>query len=94
MPNRLLPFPRDYTDVFENNHGDALPPHYDYPIELQRGAKIPFSCIYAMSEPELAVLRSYLQENLAKGFIGPSISPARAPALSSDLKCVCGLLVP
>ena len=34
-----------------------------------------------MSQAELGVLRQYIQENLGKGFIRPSKSPAAAPVL-------------
>lgn len=43
--------------------GENLPLHWDYPVELQPGAKIQFRWIYAMSEPNLPVLHEYFQEN-------------------------------
>eukprot|EP00079_Xenopus_tropicalis_P035201 XP_017948972.1 PREDICTED: RNA-directed DNA polymerase homolog [Xenopus tropicalis] len=59
---------------------DFLLPHrvYDCPIDLLSGASIPFGRIYPLSEPELRVLKDYIEENLGKGFIRPSTSPAGA----------------
>ena len=73
----------DFLDVFEKRNEDRLPAHqpYDCPIELEDGAHPPFGPIYALAEPELEALRTYLEENLAKGFIQPSKSPAGAPIL-------------
>jgi hypothetical protein len=73
----------DFSDIFEKRNADRLPAHrpYDCPIELQAGEHPPFGPIYGLSEPELEALRTYLTENLAKGFIQPSKSPAGAPIL-------------
>ncbi|XP_053575659.1 aldo-keto reductase family 1 member B1-like [Bombina bombina] len=59
---------------------ETLPPHrkYDCPIELIPGSSIPFGHLYPLSPPELAHLKEYLEENLRKGFIRPSTSPAGA----------------
>ncbi|EAL22396.1 hypothetical protein CNBB2750 [Cryptococcus deneoformans B-3501A] len=50
-----------------------------YPSE--EGKNPPFGPIYNLSETELEALREYLDENLKKGFIRPSESPAGAPIL-------------
>ena len=73
----------DFKDVFEKKNVDHLPEHrlYDCPIDLQEGVNPPFGPIYGLSEPELQALRTYLDENLEKGFIQPSKSPAGAPIL-------------
>mgnify|MGYP000524124654 CR=1 FL=1 len=73
----------EFGDVFEKNNVDRLPEHrpYDCPIDLQEGASPPFGPIYGLSKPELQALRTYLDENLEKGFIQPSKSPAGAPIL-------------
>ena len=73
----------DFVDVFEKKNADRLPEHrlYDCPIDLQEGTSPPFGPIYGLSEPELEALRTYLNENLEKGFIQPSKSPAGAPIL-------------
>lgn len=76
----LPPQYREFNDVCDKKNADLLPPHrpYDCPIELLPGAEIPFGRLYSMSEPELKVLREWLDENLAKGFIRHSTSPAGA----------------
>ena len=73
----------DFGDVFKKKNVDRLLEHgpYDYPIDLHEGASPPFDPIYALSEPELQALRTYLDENLEKGFIQPSKSPPGAPIL-------------
>ena len=73
----------DYLDVFSKAEADKLPPHrpFDHHITLQDGKTPPFGPIYSLSEKELGVLREYLDENLDKGFVVPSESPAAAPIL-------------
>ena len=55
-----------------------LPKHqpWDHEIKLQPGTEPEFGPIYQLSEKELQVLREYLEENLKKGFIRESQSPA------------------
>ena len=62
---------------------DILPQHrpYDCGIDLQEGTQPPFGPIYNLSQNELATLREYLDENLAKNFIRHLKSPAGAPIL-------------
>ena len=73
----------DFLDVFSKSEADSLPPHrpYDHAIELEPGTTPPHGPIYRLSETELETLRAYLDENLAKGFIRSSTSPAGAPIL-------------
>jgi hypothetical protein len=82
-PVKLLEKYKDFVDVFEKINVDQLPTHspYDYPIDLEEGHSPPFGPIYGLSEPELQALCDYLTENLAKGFIQHSKSPAGAPIL-------------
>ena len=54
---------------------------YDCPIDLQKGKEPHFGPIYSLSLPELNALRNCIEENLEKGFIRPSKSPAGAPIL-------------
>ncbi|SOV04067.1 uncharacterized protein UDID_19529 [Ustilago sp. UG-2017a] len=72
-----------YLDVFSRVKADKLLPHrtYDHQIPLEEGKSPPFGPIYSLSEHELKTLREYLEENLAKGFISPSDSPAASPIL-------------
>ena len=73
----------DLRDVFSKTEADKLPPHrpYDQKIVLTEGAVPPSGPLYKMSAPELLVLQKYLKENLAKGFIRASSSPASSPVL-------------
>uniref|UniRef100_A0A8C5M7Z7 Gypsy retrotransposon integrase-like protein 1 n=1 Tax=Leptobrachium leishanense TaxID=445787 RepID=A0A8C5M7Z7_9ANUR len=70
----------EFSDVFNKKGVECLPPHrkYDCPIELLPGANIPFGHIYPLAEPVLHVLKEYIRENLEKGFIRRSASPAGA----------------
>ena len=73
----------EFLDVFSRHLSDQLPPHrpYDHSIRLQPEAKPPASPLYGMSREELLVLKKYLEDHLAKGFIRPSSSPAASPVL-------------
>jgi len=45
-------------------------------IPIEEGKSPPFRPIYQLLEKELKVLKEYIDENLAKGFIRPSTSLA------------------
>jgi transposase InsO family protein len=68
--------------VFSKEAAEQLPMHgpQDHAIELDGGSPT-FGPLYNLSATELGVLREYIDENLAKGFIRPSSSPAGAPIL-------------
>ena len=72
----------------EETTAKALPKHqpWDHKIELETGKAPTFGPIYALSEKELKVLRGYLDENLKKGFIRESKSPAGYPILFAPKK--------
>ena len=75
---------REYSDVFSPRNAAKLAPHregVDLAIELQDGQEPPYGPLYPLSQAELGVLRQYIQENLGKGFIRPSKSPAAALVL-------------
>ncbi|KAK9652865.1 hypothetical protein HCH54_010281 [Aspergillus fumigatus] len=74
---------KDYADVFSPKEAERLPPHrpYDHDIKLLEGKTLPFGPLYAMSREELKVLKEWIEENLRKGFIRPSSSPAASPIL-------------
>ena len=55
-------------------------------IELQPGKEPPYGPIYPLSPQELAALKEFLKENLEKGFIRESKSPASAPILFAPKK--------
>ena len=73
----------DFSDIFEKRNVGLLPAHrpYDCPIQLQDGVHPQFGPIYGLSKPELEAVRTYLHENLMKGFIQPAKSPVGAPIL-------------
>ena len=48
---------------------------------MQPGSQSPAGPLYGMSRDKLQVLKKYLEENLSKGFIWASFSPAAAPVL-------------
>ena len=83
----LKQIPKEYhefVNMFREKTGiEALPQYsqWDYNILLEEGKEPPFSPIYQISEADLGTLREYIDENLKKGFIRPSSSPAGSPVL-------------
>lgn len=73
----------DLISAWDLKEADKLPPHRacDHKIELLPGKLPPAGPLYNMSEDELLVLRKFLDENLEKGFIRVSTSPAASPVL-------------
>ncbi|KAH0603992.1 uncharacterized protein H6S33_007023 [Morchella sextelata] len=70
--------------MFKEYDASILPPHrpsHDIEIVLEEGKRPPYGPIYGLSQIELKALREYLDENLPKGFIRASESPAGAPIL-------------
>ncbi|KAJ1043952.1 hypothetical protein NDA10_005052 [Ustilago hordei] len=70
-------------DVFDEVEADKLPHHteHDLHLKLIEGGKPPQGPLYLKGPKEMSELRRYLDENLEKGFIRPSKSPARSPVL-------------
>ena len=88
---RLEDIPEPYRDlyiVFSKSQADKLPPHRltDCKIVLQEDASLHYGPIYPLSVEESKVLKEYIKENLAKGFIRPSESPAGYPVLFQKKK--------
>ena len=84
-----LPEPyQDFADVFSEAKASSLPPHreFDLTIETEEGKDPPFGPLYPLSETELKVLRDYIDDNLARGWIRPSKSSAGAPILFAKKK--------
>jgi hypothetical protein len=73
----------DFLPLFSKVAADILPPHrtYDHRIPLKEGKEPPFRPLYSLSRSELDALKTFLEQNLAKGFIRQSSSPAGAPIL-------------
>ena len=53
----------------------------NHAIKLEEGKQPPFSPIYSLGPVELETLKTYIETNLANGFIRPSKSPTGAPIL-------------
>ena len=74
----------DYSDVFSAENAAELPENTgmnEHVIELEESKQPPFGPIYSLGPVELETLKTYIETNLANGFIRPSKSPAGAPIL-------------
>ncbi|GBG89812.1 hypothetical protein CBR_g49663 [Chara braunii] len=71
----------EFTDIFESPTGVVPDRPISHEITLEAGAVPPKGCIYRMSEEELTVLRTQLDDLLDKGWIRPSSSPYGVPVL-------------
>ncbi|KAL0150452.1 hypothetical protein M9458_054269 [Cirrhinus mrigala] len=71
---------QDLLEAFSRLKATRLPPHRpgDCAIDLIPGATPPRGCIFPLSQAESVAMNNYIQEELAKGFIRPSTSPASA----------------
>ncbi len=83
IPPNVLELPSEYhdlTEAFSKTKSTQLPPHRagDCAIDLQPGSQPPKGRIFPLSQPEAEAMKSYIEEELAKGFIRPSTSPASA----------------
>ena len=77
LPNKL----KEYEDVFSTEEAGRLPSHKGRDHAIKTTAEPPFGPLYNLLNIELAELRRYLDDALAKGWIQHSTSPARAPIL-------------
>eukprot|EP00833_Pecoramyces_ruminatium_P015483 jgi/Orpsp1_1/1189515/evm.model.d7180000072564.1 len=79
---------RDLIEVFSKKNADKLPPHRltDCKIVLEKDATLHYGPVYPLTEEESKVLKEYIEENLKKGFIRPSESPAGYPVLFQKKK--------
>ena len=78
----------DYADVFSEKDAALFPNNrrVRHTIPIPEGAEVPYGPIYPLSQKELEVLRKYIDDFLARGWIRPSESPAGAPILFTDKK--------
>jgi transposase InsO family protein len=74
---------RRYDKLFKPELETGLPEHsrWDHEINLQPGKEPGFHKIYPLNDIQLKALREYLDENLKKGYIRPSSSPAGYPII-------------
>ena len=74
----------DFADVFLPKLAAKLSEYTeinDYTIKLMNDWQSPYGPIYNLGPVELEILKAYIENNLASGFIRPSKSPVRAPIL-------------
>ncbi|KAL0168456.1 hypothetical protein M9458_036678, partial [Cirrhinus mrigala] len=79
----LAKLPREYWDLaeaFSKTRASQLPPHRstDCAIDLVPGSHPPKGRVFPLSQPESAAMKAYIEEELKKGSIRPSTSPASA----------------
>lgn len=70
----------DLTEAFSKVKATQLPPHrpIDMAIELIPGVTLPKVHVYPLSQTESEAMKTYIKEELDKGFIRSSTSPASA----------------
>jgi hypothetical protein len=78
--------PKEYHEflpLFSETLAKTLPVHrpYDHKIPLREGFTPPYGPLYRLARTELQALKEWLEENLSKGFIRASSSPAALPIL-------------
>ena len=74
----------DYSNVFSAEHAAELPENTgmnEHAIKLEEGKQPLFGPIYSLGLVKLETLKTYIETNLANGFIQPSKFPAGAPIL-------------
>ena len=74
----------DFLPLFLDDSARQLPPHrphIDHKINLTPGFVPLYGPLYNMSQNELRAQKEWIDDNLAKGFIRPSSSPAASSML-------------
>jgi transposase InsO family protein len=74
---------QEFQELFPTRKETPLPEHgpHDHEIPIQPGKDPKYMPLYQLSEPESEVLRTYVNDNLRKGHIRHSFSPAGYPVL-------------
>ena len=77
----------DFIDVFSKVRAERLPPHrfYDHKFEFE-GPLPPPGPVYSVSKKVQSVLKEYLDDMIARGYIRPSNSSFGAPLLFAKKK--------
>jgi len=72
-----------YSHLFDKKEASKLPDHkpWDHEIPIQEGKQTTFGPIYSLSPKEQEALKNYISDNIKKGFIRESSSPAGYPIL-------------
>ena len=84
VPTEVLVEYSDYSNVFSIENAAELSEYTkinNHAIELEEGKQPPFGPIYSLGLIELETLKTYIETNLANGFIRPSKFSAGAPIL-------------
>lgn len=83
MSGQLPPEYAEFADVGSEDDARGIPNHasHDLAIQTLPGTQPPHQPLYNLSATELLVLRKYLSDYLARGWIRRSKSPAGAPIL-------------
>ena len=74
----------DFANVFLEESANILQEWIgdtEHAIELEEGKQPPYRPIYILETMKLKILKTYIETNLANGFIKASKSPASAPIL-------------
>lgn len=74
----------EYTDVFSKGKSDTMPPYrkgVDHQIKLEKGLDLGYCPLYKQTAEELEFTKSYILDNLHKGFIEPGTAPFASPIL-------------
>ncbi len=83
-PSKVLGEYTDFADVFSPKLAAKLSEHTginDHAIKLVNDQQPSYGLIYSFRPVELEILKTYIENNLASGFIRPSKFPAGAPIL-------------
>ena len=80
---KLPPEFHKFFELFSHQKANKLPPHkpYDYKIKFIKNKQPGYGLLYSMFQREFQILKKFLDENLAKGFIRTSSFPTAAPVL-------------
>ena len=83
MADNLPEYYREWASVFSEEEINKLPEHspWDHEIKLIEGSTPPYGLIYPFNKMELAVLREYINKQMAVGKIRLLKSPAGSPIL-------------
>ena len=76
---------KEFLKIFSHEEANKLTLHHpgvDHTIKLQPGTQPPVRPFYGMNRNELQVPKKYVEENLSKGFIWASSSPAATLVVS------------
>jgi hypothetical protein len=85
--NPITKLPKTYHDLvgaFSPDLANELPPHrpgVDLALELKEGTQAPFKKYYPLDARSDLAVKKFVEDQLPKGFIRKSISPASAPVI-------------